>query len=72
MVAEVLLQQLPVPVVVLLDIGLGMAVRLVLWQLVGLFQAWQVVIRYLQIIVLILGAGFPLCYGSGSGYGRIF
>ena len=43
-VAEVLLQRLLVPAVVLLDIGLGVAMGIVLWGLGGVFQAWQVVL----------------------------
>ena len=43
-VAEVLLQRLPVPVVVLPDMGLGVAVGIVLRELVGSFPAWQVVL----------------------------
>ena len=35
LVAEVLLQQLPVPVVALPDTGLGVAVGIVLWGLAG-------------------------------------
>ena len=39
-VAEVLLQLLPVPAVVLLDIGLGVALAIVLWGLGDSFRAW--------------------------------
>ena len=56
-VAEVLLQRLLVPTVVLPDIGLGVAVEIVLWQLGGSFPAWQVVFRYLQIDVPFSGGG---------------
>ena len=38
-VAEVLLRQLPVPVVALLDTGLSVAVEIVLWGLAGSFLA---------------------------------
>ena len=38
-VAEVLLRQLPVPVVVLPDTGLGVAMGIALWGLVGSFLA---------------------------------
>ena len=44
-VAEVLLQRLPVPAVVLPDIGPGMAVGIVLAELGGSFPVWQVVLR---------------------------
>ena len=60
-VAKVLLERLPVPAVVLPGIELGVAVGIVLWELGGLFSAWQVVVRYLQIIVRISGGGIPLC-----------
>ena len=43
-VAEVLLRQLPVPVVALFDTGLGVAVGIVLWGLAGSFLAWLVVL----------------------------
>ena len=43
-VAEVLLQWLPVPAVVLLDIGLGVAMGIVLGELGGSFPAVQVVL----------------------------
>ena len=61
MVAEVLLQRLPVPAVVLPDIGLGVAVMIVLWELADSFLAWLVVLRYLQIVVPISGGGIPWC-----------
>ena len=61
-VAEVLLQRLPVPAVVLPDIGPSVAVGIVLGELGGSFSAWQVVLRYLQIIVRISGAGIPWSY----------
>ena len=59
MVAEVLLQQLPVPAVAQHDIGLGVAVGIVLWGLGGSFQVWQVVLRYLQIVLQISSGGIP-------------
>ena len=43
-VVEVLLQQLSIPAVVLPDIGLSVPVGIVLWGLVGSFQALQVVL----------------------------
>ena len=43
-VAEVLLRQLPVPVVVLPDTELGVAMGIALWGLVGSFLAWLVVL----------------------------
>ena len=46
-VAEVLLQQLPVPVVALPDTGLDVAAGITLWGLVGSFLACLVVLRYL-------------------------
>ena len=46
-VVEVLLQQLPVPVVALPGTGLGVAVGIVLWGLVGSFLAWLVMLQYL-------------------------
>ena len=61
-VAEVLLQRLPVPVVVLPDIGPGVAVVIVLGELGGSFPVWQVVRRYLQIVVRISGGVIPWCY----------
>ena len=60
-VAEVLLRQLPVPVVALLDTGLSVAAGIALWWLVGSFLAWLVVLRYLQTIVRISGGGIPWC-----------
>ena len=60
-VAEVLLQLLAVPVVALPDTGLGMAVGIVLWRLVGSFLAYLVVLRYLRSVVQISGGGFPCC-----------
>ena len=54
-VVEVLLWQLPVPVVALLGTGLGVAVGIALWGLVGSFLAWLVVLRYLQSVVRISG-----------------
>ena len=61
MVAEVLLQQLPVPGVALPDIGFGKATRIVLWWLGVSFPAWQVVLRYLQIVIRISGGGITRC-----------
>ena len=61
-VAEVLLRQLPVPVVVLLDTRLGVAVGIVLRELGGLVPAWQVVLRYLQIVVRVYGGVIPQCH----------
>ena len=58
-VAEVLLQRLSVPAVVLPDIAPGVAVGIVLGDLGGSFPAWQVVIPYLQIVVRISGGGIP-------------
>ena len=43
-VVEVLLQQLPVPVVVLSGTGLGVAVGIALWGLVGSFLVWLIVL----------------------------
>ena len=43
-VAEVLMQRLSVLTVVLPDIGLGIAVGIILVELVGSFPAWQVVL----------------------------
>ena len=60
-VAKVLLQQLPVPVVALLDTGLGVAVGIVLWGLAGSFLACLVVLQYLQSVVRIAGGGIPWC-----------
>ena len=62
MVVEVLLLQLPVPPVALPDIGLSVAVGIVLWRLGGSFRACQVVLEYLQIVVRISGGGIPCCY----------
>ena len=60
-VVEVLLRQLPVPVVALPDTGLGVTAGIALWGLVGSFLAWLVVLRYLQSIVRISGGGIPWC-----------
>ena len=60
-VAEVLLKRLPVPVVVLSDIEPGVAVGIVLVELGGTFPIWQVVLRYLQIVVQIPVGGIPWC-----------
>ena len=60
--AEVLLWQLSVPAVVLSDIGLAVVVGIVLWGLVGSFQAWQVVLKYLQIVVQIPAGGILWCF----------
>ena len=43
-VVEVLLRQLPVPVVALPGTGLGVAVGIALWELVDSFLAWLVVL----------------------------
>ena len=61
-VAEVLLQRLPVPAVVLPDIGPGVAVGIVLEELGSSFPVWQVVLQYLQIVVPNSGGGIPWCY----------
>ena len=61
-VAEVLLPQLPAPVVALPGTGLGVPVGIALWGLVGSFLAWLVVIRYLRSVVRISGSGIPLYY----------
>ena len=58
-VAEVLLQRLPVPAVVLTNIGPSVAVGIVLGELGGSFPAWQVVLQFLQIVVRISGSGIP-------------
>ena len=58
-VAEVLLQQLPVLAVVLSHIGVTVAGWIVLWGLAGSFLAWLVVLRYLQSVVRISGGGIP-------------
>ena len=61
-VAEVLLRQLPVPVVALPGTGLGVPVGIALWGLVGSFLAWLVVLRYLRSVVRISGGGIPWYY----------
>ena len=61
-VAEVLLQRLPVPAVVLPYIGPGVAMGIVLRELGGLVPAWQVVLRYLQIVVRVYGGVIPRCH----------
>ena len=61
-VVEVLLWQLPVPVVVLPGTGLDVAVGIALWGLVGSFLAWLVVLRYLRNVVWISGGGIPWYY----------
>ena len=60
-VVEVLLWQLPVPVVALPGTGLGVAVGITLWGLVGSFLAWLVMLRYLRSVVRISGGGIPWC-----------
>ena len=60
-VAEVLLWQLPVPVVALPGTGLSVAVGIALWGLLGSFLAWLVVLRYLRSVVRISGGGIPWC-----------
>ena len=60
-VVEVLLRQLPIPVVVLPGTGLGVAVRIALWGLVGSFPAWLVVLQYLRSVVGISGGGISSC-----------
>ena len=60
-VAEVLLQQLPVPVVALPNTGLDVAVGIALWGLVCSFLNWLVVLQYLRRIVRISGGGIPWC-----------
>ena len=60
-VAEVLLQRLPVPAVVVPDIGLRVAAGIVLLGRAGRFPAWLVVLRYLQSVVRISGGGIPCC-----------
>ena len=66
MVAEVLLQQLLVLVVLLPNIGLCAAVGIVLWGLGGSFQAWQVVLSYLQIVVWISSGRIQCCCRCGA------
>ena len=60
-VAEVLLRQLPVPVVALPDTGLVVGAGIAIWWLVGSFLAWLVVLQYLRSFVWISGAGIPWC-----------
>ena len=60
-VAEVLLRQLPAPVVVLLDTGLGVAAGIVLWGHVGSFLTWLVMLRYLRSVVRMSGGGIAWC-----------
>ena len=60
-VVMVLLRQLPVPVVALPNTGLDVAEGIALWELVGSFLAWLVVLRYLQSVVRISGGGIPSC-----------
>ena len=57
-VAEVLLMRLPVPAVVLPDIGLGVTVGIVLAELGGSFPAWQVVLDTCKSLFRFLMAGF--------------
>ena len=58
-VAEALLQQLLVSIVVLHDIGLGVSVGIVLWGLADSFLVWLVVLRYLQNVARISGGRIP-------------
>ena len=60
-VAEVLLRQLPVAVVALPGTGLGVAMGIALWGLVGSLIAWLVVLQYLRSIVRISGGRIPWC-----------
>ena len=50
-----------VPAVVLPDIGLGVAVGIVLLGLADSFLAWLVVLRYLRRVARISGGGIPWC-----------
>ena len=59
LVVGVLLRQFPVGVVALPDTGLGVAVGIALWGLVGSFLAWLVVLRYWRSVVRIFGGGIP-------------
>ena len=61
MVAEVLLQCLLALAIALLNVGLSKDEDNVLWGLGVLFQAWQVVLQYLQIVIVMLSGGFPWC-----------
>ena len=61
LVAEILLRQLPVPVVALPNIGFGVAVGILLWGLVGSVLRWEVVLQYLRTVVWISGGGIPWC-----------
>ena len=61
MVVEVLLHRLPVPALVLPDIGPSVGMEIVLSGLEGSFQGWQVVLRYLQKVVRISEGGIPCC-----------
>ena len=54
-------QQLLVLAAVLPDIVISVAVGIVLWGLGDSFPVWQVVLRYLQIVVCISGGGIPWC-----------
>ena len=60
-VAEGLLRQLLVPVVALPGTGLGVAVGIALWGLVGSLLAQLVVLRCLRSIVRISSGGIPWC-----------
>ena len=60
-VVEVLLPQLPVPVVALPDTVLGVAAGIALRGLVGSVLAWLVVLRYLRRVARISGGGIPWC-----------
>ena len=59
MVVKVLHQRLLALAVVLLDAECDMAMEIVLYGRRGSFQARQVMYRYLQIVVLMPGDGFP-------------
>ena len=57
-VAEVLLRRLPAPAVLLPDIELSVAMRIVLWGLGCSFQPWQVVLDTCKLLFAFLVAGF--------------
>ena len=60
-VPEVLLRKLLVPIVVLPDIGLSVAVGIALWGLAESFLVWLVVLQYFRNVACISGGGIPWC-----------
>ena len=61
MVADDLRHWRLVPAVALPEAGLGMSVRIVLSGLESAYLVLQLVLQYLQNLILMLGVEFPTC-----------